>query len=403
MNIFILLTLALAIILILLRMKIPIGISMIASGIFLWIFESRQLESIINAATETLQMSRTYDILIAMYFVMCLEIELRKSGLLDSMVETLHGIFSDVKILLATMPAFLGLLPSIGGARFSAPIVDELSKDLNLTPERKSAINFWFRHIFEFSNPIIPGLILACSIAGVSFPSFLRHIAWMTFVAFIIGYIVILNPIDSRKSRHTNPTGKHLELIIAISPMVSTFLLATLLNLNASIATGISITALYLILKLMNRGVSVREILTGAVDLKMLANLLAILFFVQLLVEIHVLDEVVAAFQSAPLPIPVIIAGISFVIGILTGMSQGHVAIVMPIVAAIAPGNLDLAGIAMAFGVAGQMLTPTHVCLLVTLDFFRADIFKTLKTLIMCEIFVLTIFSAVTFLTWGGL
>ncbi|MBR1419910.1 MAG: DUF401 family protein [Selenomonadaceae bacterium] len=383
------------------RKKFPIGISMIASGVFLWIFQSRELESILNAGIETLKMNRTYDILFAMYFVMCLEIELRKSGLLDSMVETLHGIFSDTKILLAAMPAFLGLLPSIGGARFSAPIVDELSRGLNLSAEKKSAINFWFRHIFEFSNPIIPGLILACSIAGVSFPDFLRHIAWMTFVALIVGYLVILHPIDSNLTRHKYPHGKNLEFIIAISPMISTFLLATTLNLRASIATGISIAALYLILQLMNRRIDLREILIGAIDLKMLGNILAILFFVQLLVDIKILDEVVAAFRNSPLPIPMIIAGISFVIGILTGMSQGHVAIVMPIVAAIDPGNLDLAGIAMAFGVAGQMLTPTHVCLLVTIDFFHADFFKTLIPLIICEIFVLGIFSTVTFLTWG--
>ena len=57
-------------------------------------------------------------------------------------------------------------------------------------------------------------------------------------------------------------------------------------------------------------------------------------------------------------------------------MSQGHVAIIMPIVAALEPGSLNLAGIAMAFGIAGQMLTPTHMCLLVTIDYFTSDFFK---------------------------
>ena len=125
-----------------------------------------------------------------------------------------------------------------------------------------------------------------------------------------------------------------------------------------------------------------------------------ILYFIQILSVTEVLGEIVAAFQASRLPIPVIIACVSLIIGILTGMSQGHVAIVMPIVAAMSTGDLNLAGVAMAFGVAGQMLTPTHVCLIVTIDYFKADLFKTLKPILLAEIFLLTIFSVYTWLTW---
>ena len=112
------------------------------------------------------------------------------------------------------------------------------------------------------------------------------------------------------------------------------------------------------------------------------------------------MDEIVGAFQASPLPVPVIIACVSLIIGILTGMSQGHVAIVMPIVAAMGTGDLNLAGVAMAFGVAGQMLTPTHVCLIVTVDYFKADLLATLKPVLLAEVVLLTIFSAYTWLTW---
>ncbi len=74
-------------------------------------------------------------------------------------------------------------------------------------------------------------------------------------------------------------------------------------------------------------------------------------------------------------------------------------AIVMPIIAAMAPGDLNLAGIAMVFGVAGQLLTPTHMCLIVTLDYFKADYFKSLKTLTVMSALLLLIFSIVTYFT----
>ena len=132
----------------------------------------------------------------------------------------------------------------------------------------------------------------------------------------------------------------------------------------------------------------------------MFLNVICILYFIQILTVTNVLNEIVVAFQNSPLPVPVIIACVSLIIGVLTGMSQGHVAIVMPIVAAMQTGSLNLAGVAMAFGVAGQMLTPTHMCLVVTVDYFKSNFFQSLKPIAIIEIIILTIFSVYTYFTW---
>ena len=117
---------------------------MLAAGLFIWLIRSARIEELSTALLTMLTMPRTYDIIFALYFVMCLEIELRVSGALHDMVEALKRKFSGVKVLLAVMPAFLGLLPSPGGARFSAPIVEELSKSVEIDRNTKAAINFWF-------------------------------------------------------------------------------------------------------------------------------------------------------------------------------------------------------------------------------------------------------------------
>ena len=53
------------------------------------------------------------------------------------------------------------------------------------------------------------------------------------------------------------------------------------------------------------------------------------------------------------------------------------------------------------YGVARQMLTPTHVCLIVTMDYFKSDLFKTLKPVAIGEILLLAIFSVYTYFTWS--
>ena len=372
MNIFLLLTIAMLMIILMLRRHIPIGPCMLTSGIFIWLMKAPELPYLVQALRETLTMPRTYDILFALYFVMCLEIELRTSGALAGMVQALQRIFSSAKVTLAVMPAFLGLLPSLGGARFSAPIVEEASKNLPIEQEHKAAINFWFRHIFEFSSPIIPGMIMACNIAGVSYSEFILHLAWLTVLAFSAGWFVLIRPIKADSSRTetiANDSQGMQDLWLALSPVIITFIIVVFCGFNASAGMGLVTACLFLVLRFTKREVGLKDVVIGALD-------------------------------SSPLPVPVIIACVSFIIGVLTGMSQGHVAIVMPIVAAMQTGSLNLAGVAMAFGIAGQMLTPTHMCLVITVDYFKANFFKTLKPVLLCEIIILTLFTAYTYFTW---
>lgn len=403
MNIFVILALALLIIMVLLRRHVPIGPAILAAGFFIWATTAPQLHYLPDALYTTLTSARTYDLILALYFVMCLEIELRTGGVLDGMVRALHHLLRSPKLTLAIMPAFLGLLPSLGGARFSAPIVEGAAKNLGLTAEHKANINFWFRHIFEFSSPIIPGMLMACSIANIPFSQLLRHLAWVTPLFFAIGWFVLMRPLKlPAESKDGGGFAEHkqdyIHLLLALAPVAVNFILIVSFNFSAAAAMALVAVTLIFVLRFSNHVINIKQVFTGACDLKMLMNILCIFYFIQILTDTKVLYAIVSEFQKSPLPQPVIVAAVSFIIGVLTGMSQGHVAIVMPIIAAMAPGDLTLAGIAMVFGVAGQMLTPTHMCLIVTLDYFKADYFKCLRTLCVMSALLLAAFSAVTYI-----
>lgn len=405
MSIFIVIALAIAIVLLLLRVKQPIGIAILASGLFIWLCTDPTVKELTDAVKQMFAKPGNYDLVGALYLVVCLEIELRKSGALAGMVQALYRMFASPKFTLAIMPAFLGLLPSIGGARFSAPIVEEASKGVEITAEQKAGINFWFRHIFEFSSPLVPGMILACGIAGIKIGDLILHLGWLTIVAFIVGWIFLIRPLKvkslKRVEEDANEVHKHnVDFILSLTPVIANVILMVGFDFNAAISMFIVVVAMIPILMLMNRAVSIKDIFIGALDWKLFANVLSILLFIQILDTTGLLAQIVSAFENSALPIPVIIAIISFLVGMLTGLSQGHVAIVMPIVAALSMGDLTLAGIAMVFGVAGQMITPTHVCLTITVDYFKSDFFKTLAPVIWTQLILLVIFAAVTYLMY---
>ncbi len=402
--IFLIITLAMIITLFLLRRRQPIGIAILVGGIFIWLCTDPTFKELKDAVIQMATTPRSYDLVGALYLVICLEIELRKSGCLAGMVEALSRMFSSRRFTLAVMPAFLGLLPSIGGARFSAPIVEEASKGFEAKPEDKAAINFWFRHIFEFSSPLVPGMILACGIAGVKIGDLIVHLGWLTIVAFILGWIVMVRGLKQTVATRTEVSSEeakrhNMDFVLSLTPVIANVVLMVAFGLQASVSMIIVVVAMIPLLMFFNRHVSVKEVFIGALDYKMFANVICILLFIALLESTGVLALLVAAFESSPLPVPVIIGFLSFIIGLLTGISQGHVAIMMPIVAGISMGDLDLVGVAMVFGVAGQMVTPTHLCLTITVDYFKSDFFKTLKPVLWAQIPLAIIFIVVSYFT----
>ena len=404
-NIFLQLIITVSIILILMSRKYYMGLCMLAGGIVLWLMRSGDPFLLATSFVSMLHQTRTYDLIISLYLIMCMEILLRSSGTLANMVNALKKAFSSDKAIIAIMPFFLGVLPSVGGARFSCPIVEESSRQYNASQEDKAAINYWFRHPCELFNPIVPGMIMACSISGVAYSEFLKGTFWICIVWLILGWILLIQPlkkIDTAenvedKAADTSELEAKTSLVdvfLAIMPIFITFLLVVFLNLNASIAMILSTSLLYIILLLRKAEISLKDAILGAIDKKMFINIGFILYFVQILEDTGALSDVVAAFQAAPLPTPVIIAGITFVVAILTGMSQAYIAIVMPISAALSQsGDMLLLIITMVFGLAGLMLTPIHVCFTVTTDYFNASFFKVLYKIMLMIGIILAIFS----------
>lgn len=393
---------AMILIVVLLRFKVLIGPAILSGGLLIWLFESRSFEKLWIAFTETLTMQRTWDLLLCLYFVMCLEVELRKSGSLHGMVVTLRNIFSSNKVTLAFMPAFLGLLPSLGGARFSAPIVQEASDGIAVDDEQKSAINLWFRHIFEFSNPLMPGVILACGIANVSIGDLIDQVGWVTILCFVLGWIFLIIPLkitDPEKATNTqhDRTIDWKSLVLAFGPIVTSFLLIVAFNVQAALAMGLVVVAFIPLYFWFKRPISVKSVFTESLDKKLFFNVVCILYFIQLLTVIGTLDEIVSVFNNSSLPQAVIIACLSFIFGVMTGMGQGYIAIVVPIVALMAPGNIVLVGIAMVYGMAGQMVTPTHLCILVTVEYFKCRLWKTIGKCGVLSLLMVLIFSAWTY------
>lgn len=386
----------------LLRKHVQIGHAMFAGSGIIFLLASPTFEKAILAIQSTIVEISTWEVVVTMFLVMCLEYLLRTSGTIEGFMTSMKKLLRSDRILLAFMPAFLGLLPSLGGAIFSAPMVEQASKNYPLTPENKATINYWFRHIWEYANPIIPGVLLASQITSIPVGTFVAHMAGYTLFTFVLGFLFILT---GKNFRNLNPTDTTKDVIIsppktssvslrylslALGPILVNIILVVFFNFSAAISMGLVVIGMVFILRLEKN--EMVQMLTESFDKKLLWGILSIMFFQHVLTASGMVQDLVTFFQGIDIPLAMMLGISSFIVGILTGSPQGSVAVLFPILAALVPGSINTATTAYIMAIAGAMLSPAHLCLIVTGEYFKADIFKALRPVLFFEgIIVITV------------
>lgn len=392
--------LTLALVVILLQKKVKMGTALLCGTGLLFVMCSREWATFLAAGKGLLFTPSTWEILLALYFVMCLEYQLRTSGIIDGLMTASRAIFRSDKALLAIMPAFLGFLPSLGGAIFSAPLVEAAGKPYQLSPERKTEINYWFRHVWECTNPILPALLLGSQIAQVPIGQLVFHMMWVSVICWLLGWFAYITPLKNRvnvqSEEHLSdrqPIG-YRYVLLAAGPIIANFILVVGFDLGAALSMFLVVAFMTVILTFSVKQIT--AMLHEAFDKKMFWGIVNVLFFQYMLTKTGVMNEVAAVLQGSDIPLMVVVGLVGFISGLLTGTSQGSVAISFPLVAAVSLGDADMASIAYVASFSGQMLSPAHLCFLVTLDYFKADFIKSLRSIMLVAFGVLLVLSIKT-------
>ncbi|KUO65788.1 MAG: hypothetical protein APF84_00590 [Gracilibacter sp. BRH_c7a] len=402
----------LALLVFLLRRKTQFGSAMLAATLLLFILTIPETSLLFQAASNTVLNPGSWFMMLTLYFVMCLEYILRTSGILKNFTTSARKIFGSDRVLLGFMPAFLGFLPSLGGAIFSAPLVKQAGDRYKLSPERMSAINYWFRHIWEFTNPILPAILLASQITRIPAGSLIAQLFIFTLAATAIGILVLLTGKAYRASEAdkkdllvfpdkisednlftNNFEGKESDIpssmiyrsiLLAAGPIFINILLVVVFNMNTALALGLVLAGMSLILRL--NIVQVKKMFVSSFTLSIQWAVLNILFFQEMLFVTGSIDQIVLVFESSGIPVIAIISITAFVIGLLAGSLQGFVAVAFPLIFPLAQNNMDVIAMSYVAGVFGTMSSPSHLCLIVTIEYFKSDFVKTLLPIIVMEI-----------------
>lgn len=329
-------------------------------------------------------------------------------------------------VSLIVMPAVIGLIPMPGGALFSAPLVAQSASGGHWQAGWKSAVNYWFRHIWEHWWPLYPVTMITLSVFPVEIWKYTAAQFPMTIACLLAGWLLLVHPhLEALTDAGAAPNpGNRAARKVALS-LTITILLAVLLptlldhlqaaatpttRKMAAVAIGLA-TGLVILTGGSARAIRAR--LPSAVNIKALGIYLIIagvVIFHHMLDMCGLLPEAAADLIRSRIPLTLIIIALPFLAGMITGIAMGFAGTSFPLVAGLlaAPDSglfpLSTAVLAFASGYAGMMLSPLHLCLILTRKYFSADSADVYRRIIPCIIIVwLTAFGIFLLLRSFGL
>jgi len=394
------------IVLVLNRLKLSLSIALLVGSAALGLWMHMGPVSLAQSVAHSLMDIQTVGLALIVGIILVMSRLMKQTGHLDRIVTSFTALSRDPRITGAVMPALIGLLPMPGGALFSAPMVDTALCDNRMTGEEKTAVNYWFRHIWEYWWPLYPGVVLAVALLKVEAWRFMAIMLPMTLVSVLAGTLFILRPMGALQS-HSSATqggkGTIRQFIREIMPIIvlvaailvqgATVSILRILGSNVAIPGSISILPALAICTLwvcLQNRIPFRQILHAVTDKSippMLLLVLAIMVFKGVMGDSHAIVQIRDELMAHHIPILVVVMLMPFISGMITGIAIGFVGTSFPLIVPMFPTTdlltyLSWAALAYSFGYMGMMLSPVHLCFLVTKDYFNATLSRSYRYLI---------------------
>jgi len=390
-----------------LRKKASVGVTLFGAGLLTALLYRIPFSDIVNGYWTLISSQRFISLTAVICLITVLGSLLKELGFLQRLSETCHGFYGGRRTATGLLPPLVGLMPMPGGALLSAPLVDEILTDAKYSAHFKCAVNYWFRHVVEHFMPIYPGMILTEAITGLPAGKVaLLQFPLAIFMIFI-GYIFFLRKIDGslviKGKKHNGLFKTVMNILITLWPVATVLFLYAVFNVNMALAALVAVVLLIIVTRPPKESVLIS--LRKGLTYKLVFLVFGILSFQTMLDLSGSIGSIQQLSTHYNFPPEVIIILVCFTAGILTGMYAAYVALGYSLLAGflfqpvIVPSNILLAFLS---GYIGMILSPTHLCLIVTNEYFKSDLLKVLRLLFIPAIILGIIGYFLYRFDWGG-
>jgi hypothetical protein len=409
------------------RLRIPLGLALVVGGVGLNVWAGQTFPAALGNLGRSLAGSDLWLLLVITVLIEMSRFmtEGRNAEALTAAARRWGGRHGRAATFMA-LPAVIGLIPMAAGALVSAPFVQQAGAGTDRSADWKSAVNYWFRHIWEFWWPLYPGVIVGMSIFGMDAWQFITALIGYTPVA-AAGYCFLIRPHAAGLAQPAvPPDGSNRRAFLVLSPLLvvvtAMFLLPyplrlllpgvppptrKMLAMLIGLAAGLGVI---LVVERRSRLSAPAGADPAALHRRMFSTLFEPgsvnimitlaggLLFKSLLDRSGLLPEASRELVASGIPVVAAVASLPLLAGLITGMSVGYAGTAFPLVVGLmnVPGSAltpwATVVLACGFGYVGMMLSPVHLCLLASRDYFKSDLWSVYRHLWPCALTV-TVFG----------
>jgi hypothetical protein len=376
-------------IIVLIRLKVALSITLIVSALILAFLFQLPAGEILDGVRRTFLSLENLKLVIALELVLLFSAVLKENGAMNRAISALSGVVRDARFTVAIIPAIIGLLPVVGGAMLSAPLVAEASDELGLPPERRTFLNFWFRHVWEYTLPTFPAVFLTAGITGVPIPELVAAGTPLTLAAIAAGVFFGFRGV--RPSRRDGGGGSLPQAVKQLAQFAWNLLPFFLV---IGLTVGLDIHLVYP-LAMVTTGVilltrmplsKLRRLARQHLSIDLAFLIWGIMLFKEILVATGAMANIAGELSAMGIPPLALVVLLPALIAFITGYTTAFVGLSFPVlVPFIEPGGLSAyyVMLGLASGIGAHMLSPMHACLAMTLQYYEAGMGKTYRLLFM--------------------
>lgn len=378
------------VILALLNKRLPLYLAMIFGSLLMIVMFRLPLATAGQTALHTLTGWDVWSVNLAMYVISVLVYELDLRHRFEDAQRAMNGLMRDPRLKTSLACMFIGLMQGPTTVTICGGMVDTMAGD-HLKNDEKAAVATYLRHISEAMVPTFTGVIVACSISGISISSFFVWMLPMALLTLLAIYLVYLR----RVPRTVGETGRSKkECVRLLLRSLWSLLLAIAVIIVFSLPTWAVVAVVAAVNALVEKfsAQEVRDAVVKGFGLKSLLGITMTYVFKDLLVLSGVIDVLPTYFEHLPIPVFLVLV-ILYAFGTLVAGSSAAAAAFIPLAYTMIPdGGAFLLALLMNVSFASSQLSPTHICTAIISDYFGVTFFATVKKLL--PLFLLTVLIA---------
>jgi len=388
---------SIVVLLTLVRLGVSVGIALIVEGVLVVVLMNPSL--LPNVFLQTLISERTISLVLASLSISVLVELYSLTRMINGLSEGLLGYVRRPTLIIAVVPAIMGLLPIAGGALMSAPVVASVGTAIGLSTTLMAFLNIWFRHTIFLIYPMSQVLITAAALTGHSVIELAMYQVPIMALMMLMGlYMTRRNgkPVSKSGSLVFRESSLR-DVLIFLSPILGSIAIALIARqvLDAlsyysdySVAIGgffgVALIT-YLSFKKSEEPVSLIKFLialrSDRVTNMVLSSFGAMLIYYAMM-STGVSSSIGAIISSSKFPVVITEILLPSTMSLISGSPIVGVTSSVPLLAGLKTFSLGDASLIYLSAFLSYVASPVHLCLVFTVQYFKESLFRVYKYLI---------------------